>query len=63
MAIGIERRQFMFALGAAIWPIPAQAQSSERMRLIGVLRGTLPPIRMLRRNTRRSYRAPNRAVI
>ena len=30
----------MFALGsAAAWPIPAHAQSSERMRLIGVLRG------------------------
>ena len=40
MAIGIGRRQFMFALGsAAAWPIPAHAQSSERMRLIGVLRG------------------------
>jgi len=41
MAIGIGRRQFMFALGSvAAWPIPAHAQSSERMRLIGVLRGT-----------------------
>jgi hypothetical protein len=57
MAIGIGRRQFMFALGsAAAWPIPAHAQSSERMRLIGVLRGQLPPMRMLRRNTRHSYK-------
>jgi putative tryptophan/tyrosine transport system substrate-binding protein len=40
MAIGIGRRQFMFALGsAAALPIPAHAQSSGRMRLIGVLRG------------------------
>jgi putative ABC transport system substrate-binding protein len=41
VAIGTGRRQFMFALGsAAAYPIAARAQSRERMRLIGVLRGT-----------------------
>jgi ABC-type uncharacterized transport system substrate-binding protein len=41
MATGIGRQQFMFALGnVAAWPIPAHTQSSERIRLIGVLRGT-----------------------
>jgi putative ABC transport system substrate-binding protein len=38
MASGIGRRQFISALGgAAVWPLVARAQSSDRMRRIGVL--------------------------
>src|ERR1700761_2001025 len=38
MSTDIARRRLMFALGgAALWPLAAHAQSSDRVRRIGVL--------------------------
>jgi putative tryptophan/tyrosine transport system substrate-binding protein len=41
MAIGIARRQFVFALGGvATWPFAARAQPTDRMRRVGVFMPT-----------------------
>ena len=46
MTAFIGRREFIALLGAAVWPLAAQAQQGERLRRIGVLSGLDNDVRL-----------------